>query len=94
VGSGRSRQWQCFCLEQRSHKAGLKNKTAAEPLQVGGVFGYAGFRSPGYCSGGFFSEPGFTERIQAMIFHRSSEVLIIPPKGGIGPTTTSCLTRL
>ena len=48
----------------------------------------------GYCSGGFFSEPGLTDRIQVMTYQRSSEVLKIPPKGGIGPTTTSCLTRL
>jgi hypothetical protein len=47
-----------------------------------------------YCSGGFFSEPGFTDRVHAMTFHRSSEVLMMPPKGGMGPTTTSDLTRL
>lgn len=46
-----------------------------------------------YCSGGFASEPGFTERMKAMIRHRSSLVLMMPPNGGIGPTTTSCLTR-
>lgn len=49
---------------------------------------------PLYCSGGFFSEPGLTDRIHAMTFHRSSEVLMMPPKGGMGPTTTSLLTRL
>jgi hypothetical protein len=32
-------------------------------------------------------ELGFTERIQAMTFHNSSEFFMIPPKGGIGPTT-------
>jgi hypothetical protein len=47
-----------------------------------------------YWSGGFFSEPGATERIHAMTFHKSSEVLMMPPKGGMGPTTVSLLTRL
>ena len=49
---------------------------------------------PLYCSGGFFSEPGLTDRIQAMTFHRSSELLMMVPKGGMGPTTVSDLTRL
>ena len=40
------------------------------------------------------SDPGLTERMKAMIRHRSSLVLIIPPKGGIGPGTVSCLTGL
>ena len=51
-------------------------------------------RQRGYCSGGFFSDPGLTDRMNVIIFHRSSEVLMIPPKGGIGPTTTSLFTRL
>ena len=34
-------------------------------------------------------ELGVTERIQAMIRHKSSEVLIRLPNGGIGPTTFS-----
>ena len=50
-------------------------------------------RCSSYWSGGFLAEPGFTDRIKAMIFQRSSEVLTMPPKGGIGPTTTSFLTR-
>ena len=49
--------------------------------------------APDYWSGGFVAELGLTDRIQVMIFHMSSEVLMIPPKGGIGPTTTSCFTR-
>ena len=35
-----------------------------------------------------------TDLIQAMIFHRSSSVLITSPKGGIGPTTFSEPLRL
>ena len=31
----------------------------------------------------------YTDRIQAIIFQRSSSVLIMFPKGGIGPTTAS-----
>ena len=49
--------------------------------------------APNYWSGGFVAELGLTDRIQAMTRQRSSDVLIIPPKGGIGPTTTSCFTR-
>jgi hypothetical protein len=41
-----------------------------------------------------FMESGFFARMKAMTFHSSSEVLAIPPKGGIGPTTTSLRTRL
>jgi hypothetical protein len=71
------------------------NANAAEPCRPDGVWETRSRRyGHGYCSGGFFSEPGFTDRIQVMTFQRSSEVLNIPPKGGIGPTTTSCLTRL
>ena len=50
-------------------------------------------RKRSYCSGGLPTELGFTERMKVMIFHSWSLVLRIPPKGGIGPTTTSCLTR-
>jgi PAS domain-containing protein len=32
---------------------------------------------------------GFTDLIQAIIFQRSSSVLMVSPKGGIGPTTNS-----
>jgi hypothetical protein len=51
-----------------------------------------------YCGGGVgvlagLSELGFTDRMKAMILQRSSLVLMIPPKGGIGPVTTSCFTR-
>jgi hypothetical protein len=35
------------------------------------------------------AEDGLTDLIQAMIFHRSSLDLTIPPKAGIGPTTFS-----
>ena len=35
------------------------------------------------------AEDGLTERIQAMIFHRSSSLFTIPPIAGIGPTTFS-----
>jgi hypothetical protein len=33
--------------------------------------------------------PQYTDLIQAMIFQRSSSVLMVSPKGGIGPTTAS-----
>jgi hypothetical protein len=50
-----------------------------------------------YCGaagvGAGLSELGFTDRMKAMILQRSSLVLIIPPKGGIGPVTISCFTR-
>jgi hypothetical protein len=49
-----------------------------------------------YCAGLSTSamELGFAERIKVMIFHMSSEVLMIVPNGGIGPVTTSFLTRV
>jgi hypothetical protein len=54
-------------------------------------------RRDGYCGaagvGAGLSELGFTDRMKAMILQRSSLVLIIPPKGGIGPVTISCFTR-
>lgn len=52
--------------------------------------------SPGVCAGvsTFSMELGFFERMKAMTFQRSSEVLMMVPKGGIGPTTTSVRTRL
>ena len=40
------------------------------------------------------AESGFTDLIQAMIFHMSSSDLTIWPKGGIGPTTFSEPLRL
>jgi hypothetical protein len=54
------------------------------------------YYSPGVCAGVFtFSmELGFLVRMKEMTCHSSSEVLMIPPKGGIGPTTTSVRTRL
>jgi hypothetical protein len=55
-------------------------------------------RRDGYCGAAAgaaagLSELGFTDRMKAMILQRSSLVLIIPPKGGIGPVTISCFTR-
>lgn len=52
--------------------------------------------SPGVCAGvsTFFMELGFFVRMKAMTRHSSSEVLMIPPKGGIGPVTISLRTRL
>jgi hypothetical protein len=55
-----------------------------------------------YCGGGGDpaeaeeeeAEDGFTERIQAMIFHRSSSLFTTPPMAGIGPTTFSEPLRL
>jgi hypothetical protein len=35
------------------------------------------------------AEDGLTERIQAMIFHKSSSLFTTPPIAGIGPTTFS-----
>ena len=40
------------------------------------------------------AEDGFTERIQAMIFHRSSSLFTTLPMAGIGPTTFSEPLRL
>jgi len=55
-------------------------------------------RRDGYCGAAGaeagLSELGFTDRMKAMILQRSSLVLMMPPKGGIGPVTTSCFTRL
>ena len=52
----------------------------------------------GYCgvagAAAGLRELGFTDRMKAMILQRSSLVLMMPPKGGIGPVTTSCFTRL
>src|SRR5262245_51707722 len=47
-----------------------------------------------YRVGGGSIELGFTDRIQAIIFHMSSVDLTMPPIGGIGPTTFSELWRL
>src|SRR5262245_35928505 len=52
-----------------------------------------------YSAGGAVSadaeaEEGFTERIQAMIFHRSSSLFTTLPMAGIGPTTFSEPLRL
>ena len=52
---------------------------------------------PNYCGGGGgggLRELGFTERMKAMILHRSSLVLMMSPKGGMGPTIVSVLTRV
>jgi len=40
------------------------------------------------------AEDGFTDLIQAMIFHRSSSDLTMVPMGGMGPTTFSDPLRL
>ena len=45
------------------------------------------------CVFGGSSDDGLIDRIQAMIFHRSSSVLRIVPNGGIGPVTCSCCLR-
>jgi len=50
-----------------------------------------------YCGAADAEEPaedGFTDLIQAMIFHMSSSDLTISPIGGIGPTTFSEPLRL
>jgi hypothetical protein len=52
---------------------------------------------PNYCGGGGgggLREFGFTERMKAMILHKSSLLLMISPKGGMGPTIVSVLTRV
>ena len=66
---------------------------AAAPAAPAAGDAAASSAAPNYWSGGFVAELGLTDRIQAMTRQRSSDVLIIPPKGGIGPTTTSCFTR-
>ena len=75
--------------------AAWAGKSRQADAQLGGLANLNADASaaPNYCSGGFVAELGLTDRIQVMILQRSSEVLRIPPKGGIGPTTTSCFTR-
>ena len=92
---GNRQKW----FQTATRDAKMSCLTGAEGRQVpeGSWWPYEKFmsmRRSDYWSGGFFSEPGLTDRIQAMTFHKSSDVLMIPPKGGMGPTTVSLLTRL
>ena len=51
---------------------------------------------PGVCAvwSTSFMEFGFLTRMNEITFHKSSDVLMMFPKGGIGPVTISFLTRV
>jgi hypothetical protein len=74
---------------------GATKETRQAAEQPGGFASFKNLHNrSNYWSGGFVAELGLTDLIQVITFQRSSEVLKMVPKGGIGPTTTSCLTRL
>jgi hypothetical protein len=78
-------------------------KQAKKPPSPAGLTAFCkpilapGTGAANYCGGGGgggLRELGFTERMKAMILHKSSLVLMMSPKGGMGPTIVSVLTRV